>query len=143
MKQFVPTVPAMLLAAAVCGCASSQHQAALQAEQAALQAEHAALQAEQQAAQEQTAALRAEHVRQNWSKLHAGLTFDKVEQLVGPFDARSREMERITSEDADYFNSHKGNFKGQMLPVSSKMTVIGEHYVLTFEAGNLKSWTLR
>lgn len=138
MKQFAPTVTAMLLAAVVCGCASSQHQTALQAEQAVSQAE-------QQAAQKQAAdaALRTEHVRQNWSKLHTGLTFDQVELLVGPFDERTREMERITSEEADYFNSHKGNFKGQMLPVSSKMTVIGEHYVLTFEAGKLKSWTLR
>jgi len=128
MKRTSPIITALFLIAAVCGCVSPQEQAQQQAYQ------------ENQRKEAAAAAERAEHVKQNWAKLHEGLTFDEAEQLVGPFNERTKEMANLAFGVAAAFST---NNPAVPTTVSNSYTVVGENYTLIFESGKLKSWTLK
>jgi hypothetical protein len=114
--------------AAVAGCASPQEKAV----QARRQQRVARMQQEEQLESSQ----RSENVKQNWPKLHEGLSLDEVDQLVGPLNKQAKKM---------YMDSLSigAMFSTQGVKSSNNATFQTEAYIVIFDNGQLKSWKLR
>jgi hypothetical protein len=79
---------------------------------------------------------RAARVKQNWSKLHEGLSLEEVDTLVGPiFDAETKAMMRSEQEFGEYVRRHGGQ-------TQDSFTYKTDLYTLQFRAGQLKAWRL-
>jgi hypothetical protein len=102
------------------------------AEQIARQQEAARMQQKKQREANQ----RSEHVQQNWSKLHKGLTIDEVDQLVGPLNEDAKHNYKTSLGMGALFSTSGVNS-------SISATFQTEAYVLMFNNGTLKSWELR
>lgn len=79
----------------------------------------------------QVLSLNSENTKQNWSKLHEGLTVEEVDQLVGEIGAERIKMYNDSLQMGALINASEQNID---------MTIQTKYGVLKFHNGKLKSW---
>jgi hypothetical protein len=119
---------AVVAAVILYGCTSP----AERAKQESLQRELRRGQAAEQAQEKANQRAKVERVRQNCSKLREGMTFDEVNQLIGPFVDSTRELASFTQK-----------VEKAGVPTSETYSISAGAYTCTvkFNGGKLKSWT--